>query len=40
MNLKELTWPVRIYWDLPEHAADPGRLLAVRRAVRPLPARV
>jgi GeoRSP system SPASM domain protein len=33
MNLKELTWPVRIYWDLPEHAADPGRLLAVAREI-------
>jgi GeoRSP system SPASM domain protein len=25
MNLKELTWPVRIYWDLPENPSDPIR---------------
>ncbi|MDA8098713.1 MAG: SPASM domain-containing protein [Nitrospiraceae bacterium] len=33
MNLKELTWPVRIYWDLPREAADAARLQAIAREI-------
>ena len=29
MNLKELAWPVRIYWDLPQSPSDPGLCLDI-----------
>ncbi len=29
MNLKELIWPVRIYWDLPENPSDSNRCLKI-----------
>jgi GeoRSP system SPASM domain protein len=29
MNLKELTWPVRLYWDLPQTSPDPGPCIKV-----------
>jgi GeoRSP system SPASM domain protein len=29
MNLRELAWPLRMYWDLPGTSPDPGRCLKV-----------
>jgi len=31
MSLKDLTWPIRIYWDLPEHDIDLDQVRAIAR---------